>query len=326
MRPILLVLLVAYHAFAPYCGAWSLPENIEPNVAYKWLALLCRAFRLEAFVFVSGYVFAMQVIQNNKFSSFKDLAVSKIKRLILPCWFFGLLYWLIFRTTSPLKIFVGIGHLWYLPCLFWCFLSGFIIFKKQRNLKILLPILFVLSAISFLPIPFQLNKAMYYLLFFILGGVFWKYSLHVSQKASINNITISTVVFILLLILVNLFKEYTLNVTENAHIIIKAVVASLNLIGKTCLAISGILTLYLLSAYSVKRMQLTSFVVKIGVYGYGVYIFHQFILKYLYYNTGITECIDSILLPWIGFLVSLVLSLLISYLLRLTRIGRFLIG
>ena len=131
MRPILLVLLVSYHAFAPYCGAWSLPVGVDTNFIYKWLALFSRAFRLEAFVFVSGYIFAMQVIQKNKFQSVIELAKSKFLRLIIPCWIFGSIYWLLFKTTSPLNIFAGIGHLWYLPCLFWCFIFSYVLFKKQ---------------------------------------------------------------------------------------------------------------------------------------------------------------------------------------------------
>lgn len=27
MRPILLVLLVSYHAFAPFCGSWEMPQG-----------------------------------------------------------------------------------------------------------------------------------------------------------------------------------------------------------------------------------------------------------------------------------------------------------
>lgn len=111
MRPVLLVLLVGYHAFAPFCGAWETPIDICHEFyggGYKWIALFSRAFRLEAFVFVSGYVFAMQIIQKNKFTSVIELAKSKFIRLIIPCWIFGLVYWLMFRTTSPIVILKGI--------------------------------------------------------------------------------------------------------------------------------------------------------------------------------------------------------------------------
>lgn len=166
IRPILLVLLVSYHAFAPFCGAWELPTGIEPNYIYKWIALFSRAFRLEAFVFVSGYIFAMQVIQKKKFTSLKQLMFSKFIRLIIPCWIFGLIYWALFRTAHPVKILTGIGHLWYLPCLFWCFLLFFFLYKGKFKGTYVFIALVILCGLSFIPLPFQLNRAMYYMLFF----------------------------------------------------------------------------------------------------------------------------------------------------------------
>ena len=92
MRPILLVLLVSYHAFAPYSGAWEMPQGIEANETYKWLAYISRSFILEAFVFLSGYVFTMQIVKKQKFKSLFQVAFSKFKRLIIPCWIFGIVY------------------------------------------------------------------------------------------------------------------------------------------------------------------------------------------------------------------------------------------
>lgn len=61
IRPILIVLLVFYHAFAPYSGAWEPIEGFPEIPAYWWLDWLSYAFMLEMFVFVSGYVFGYQV-------------------------------------------------------------------------------------------------------------------------------------------------------------------------------------------------------------------------------------------------------------------------
>jgi len=61
IRIILVVLLVLYHAFAPFSGAWSPIEGYEEVAAYWWLDKLSYAFMLETFVFVSGYVFGYQV-------------------------------------------------------------------------------------------------------------------------------------------------------------------------------------------------------------------------------------------------------------------------
>lgn len=61
-------------------------------------------------------------------------------------------------------------------------------------------------------------------------------------------------------------------------------------------------------------------------YCYGVYIFQQFILKVIYYKIPGIEVINPYWLPWLGFLVTLILSLLFTHYTLKTRVGRFLIG
>ena len=59
---------------------------------------------------------------------------------------------------------------------------------------------------------------------------------------------------------------------------------------------------------------------------YGVYVFHQFIMVYLYYFTPLVGAVNSIFVPWIGFIVSFLVSLLLTKLFLKTKTGRFLIG
>ena len=326
MRPILLLLLVSYHAFAPYCGTWNLPDGVETNIIYKWFALFPRAFQLEAFVFVSGYIFAMQVIQKNKFQSLIELAKSKFVRLIIPCWIFGAIYWLLFKTISPVYILTGIGHLWYLLCLFWCFIFSFILYKKSYQDKHVLILLFILSSISFIPLPLQLGNAMYYLLFFYLGGVFWKHTSTITAYATNKTIFLLSVIFLMFLIGCNCLIEYNkLHIASTSIIYIKAILLSVNSIVKTLLASSGILTLFLIASAYMRNHSLSDEVIKIGTLGYGVYIFHQFILRWLYYNTQLPELIGGLYLPWIGLASSVIISILITIMLRKTNIGRILL-
>lgn len=228
MRPILVFLLVAYHAFAPFCGTWEMPISVESNTIYKWIALFSRSFMLEAFIFVSGYIFAMQVIQNNQYVSITHLIKSKFTRLILPCWLFGCVYWVCFKTTTPINILTGIGHLWFLPCLFWCFMVTYMLFQSSLKTKWVLLGLVSICTISFLPLPLQLNKAMYYLLFFYLGGVFWNNSKQITQKATPSSIIILSVVFISLLIGVNVLIETNTELILSADLFAKVVCYSIN--------------------------------------------------------------------------------------------------
>ena len=62
MRTILALLIVFMHSFTCYQGGWKRPEGYVDIPLYKWLARTSFAFTLEAFVFISGYLFAFQRI------------------------------------------------------------------------------------------------------------------------------------------------------------------------------------------------------------------------------------------------------------------------
>lgn len=327
MRPILLVLLVSYHAFAPFCGAWEMPIGIEDNCFYKWLAYLSRAFRLEAFVFLSGYVFTMQIVTKNKFKSLKQLAISKFRRLIIPCWIFGIVYYLIFSQDKSLfLVFNGIGHLWYLPCLFWCFLFSYYINKKDLSNKLVIFILFALLAASTIQIlPFQISRAFYYLFFFQMGSDFYKNKEYLRTITNAKNISILASLFLILLISVNIYNEFTILLLENTNIIEKVGILFSKVIAKATLATVGISMLYLFASMYMKNHTLNKNIMTIGTMGYGVYIFHQFILKHLYYYTELPSITGTIVLPWIALVSTIILSLLLTHLFRSTKIGRALI-
>ena len=66
--------------------------------------------------------------------------------------------------------------------------------------------------------------------------------------------------------------------------------------------------------------------IKLSGYCYGVYIFQQFILKFLYYKTDFTIAINPYLVPWIALILTIALSLMLTGMCLKTRFGRFLIG
>ena len=59
---------------------------------------------------------------------------------------------------------------------------------------------------------------------------------------------------------------------------------------------------------------------------YGVYIFQQFILQFLYYKTTLPVLVGPYWLPWVGCVVTFVVSIVLTRLTLKTRFGRFLIG
>ena len=66
--------------------------------------------------------------------------------------------------------------------------------------------------------------------------------------------------------------------------------------------------------------------IQVGGLCMGVYLFQQFILMGIYSYTSLSSVTNPYVMPWIAFAVALFGSLFLSYIFRLTKIGRFLIG
>ena len=97
---------------------------------------------LETFVFISGYLFGFQVQKNGiGIICFKNTILKKAKRLLLPCFFFGVIYYTVFYDLSKpvyeisYSIMCGTGHLWFLPMLFWCFTEIYLIERLKCHIS-----------------------------------------------------------------------------------------------------------------------------------------------------------------------------------------------
>lgn len=327
MRPVLLVLLVSYHAFAPYVGSWDIPDGIDNVELYRWIGLLSRAFRLEGFVFISGYVFTFQLIEQKKYNKLSLLLKSKFERLLIPGFVFSIIYLLVFKkydTTSDfvLKAIQGAGHLWYLPCLFWCFVFQYLILKIDKP-GFVLPILVLALLMSISPLPFNMNKPLYYMLFFYGGGYFWQNSQKIKSYGNGKNIVFSWIIFLLLFLISNMIISHiSANYSQTDSLVHRGVCLEAMTILKAVMGWSGIISLYLSACLFCHTHKIGPRIIKVGACGYGVYVFHQFILKYIYYYTDIPALSGTVLLPWLALLITIAISLAMTLLIRQTVIGR----
>ena len=183
IRPVLIILLVMYHAFAPWCDSWRAFDGFKDVELYWWIGKLSYSFMLPTFVFISGYVWAFQREELNKKDSLTDLAKKKFKRLFIPSIVFGLLYLPLLPGfpfgggsnlvyTSFLKVIQGTAHMWFLPMLFWCFLICYGILEIA-NKKVRMCIIALCVALSIIPLPFQFGSSLYYILYFYFGYEMW---------------------------------------------------------------------------------------------------------------------------------------------------------
>jgi hypothetical protein len=330
LRPIIILLLVLMHSFAPYVGAWeSIFENDGSLIwpLYRLLVKLISGFRIEAIVFIAGYIFAYQTIDLGRTSKFKDFILSKLKRLYLPCLFFGIIYYFCFYNQGSfdisnfiLKVTSGCGHLWFLPVLFWCFIIGWFLNNYRINHFIALG---VLAFISILPIPFiplGISRSIHFYFYFYFGYLLWIYRNEIMKYAKVRYI------FGLLLLYISsvICSEYFITDIFMSKYVLFALTSSVDFL----MAIFGILFSYLLVCrYTYKpNFVLSPKVFYLSSVCYGIYIYHQFLLKYLYYYTSFPILIGEVLLPWVSFILVTLVSYVLTVLSLRTKVGRFLIG
>ncbi len=322
IRPILVILLVTYHSLAPFSGAWNQPVGITQISLYGILGKLAISFLLECFFFISGYIFTYQQKERRRFKTIKELGMNKFERLLIPCFLLGIVYFMCFRKYESFGLFFysvlsGIGHLWYLPCLFWCFLIQFIIIQNKWNWKWVLTLLFLCAiTISRIQIPFQLNIPLYYVFFFYLGGVFYHYKNRVTSKLYV---IVTWCLFILLFFI----KIGITNLWETQNIVatFPFVKGEVKILIKIIVALTGCVAIWQTAILFCRKHKNPSIMVLIGTCGYGVYLFHQFFLMFLYFHTSFSTITGTYLMPWLATVITMVLSVSLTYLLRLSALG-----
>jgi len=337
LRLLLIVLLVLYHSFAPFCGAWK-PLETESTFShlYYWIGKTSYSFMLETFTFVSGYVFGYQIIKRGKqYITWNNIINRKLKRLIVPSIVFSVIYLLLFTPmdliTSPMnaliRIFSGVGHMWYLPMLFWCFVGIFIIEKKGISHKLAISLLLLMSIISFLPLPLGLGSAMYYMVYFFAGYII-AYRVNVLKYAKPTILICGWIAFIIIFIFSTNVSSIVSDALPNQNLIVKIKGnIILNLLRLSYSSV-GVMAVFLTAVRLIKveKISLSPFLIQLSTYCFGIYIFQQFILQYIYYHTELASITGADALPWIAFIFTLVVSYYLTHLMLKTKIGRNLIG
>lgn len=337
IRPILILLMVFYHAFAIYSGGW-MPLDGYPSVrVYWWLDWLSYSFMLEMFVFVSGYVFGFQVrVKGNNKLDAKNLFIGKFKRLIVPSMIFSFIYIVLLQDISQsigktlYDIINGVAHMWFLPMLFWCFVGVWVIEKTKLEPRIVILLLLLCSLCSYPSLPLRVGYAMYYMFFFYFGYILQRKNIKLDRFYTFSWIIGLAVAFIILFPMLTLFRE-SLNellLNSDERFVAKMMKNILSNTAQIIYSFVGLSLLFTVVGYVHKNssLSLPTWIINIGELCMGVYIFQQFILKALYNHTALPVILGPYWLPWVGFVVAISGSLLLSYLLHKTKVGRFLIG
>ena len=319
IRPILIICLVLYHSFIIYEGGWREPAGFVDVPAYKWVAKSSFSIMLEMFVFISGYLWAYQREALGKRKSFLKTMTDKFNRLIAPSLVFSVLYLILLNGDNSIKISMlgvlgGVGHLWFLPMLFWCFVFGYAIIYIKIKVAWKMVILCAMAALSILPLPVRIGTSFQYLLFFIGGYYAWIYKDEITSRLY-NKRSLLWIAFAILFVCLSLFEEKlsTVLLIDRTDMISKAVYLESKLYMRLLFSSVGVVALYLSAIQFTKKQQIKKAYVELGKYCMGIYVFQQFVLQYLYYYTALPQYLGFIALPWIAFGITLLSSLLLSY-------------
>lgn len=337
IRLILIILLVLYHSFAPFSDSWRPLDGqqaIEP--IYRWVAIISYSFMLETFTFISGYVFGYQISRKGTTSlTYRGIGLNKFRRLIIPSLVFSLIYILILKPemlSTPLKstmeLISGVGHMWYLPMLFCCFIAIVFIEKSNLRPKATIILLIGLAHLSFMPFPFRIGSAMYYMLFFFAGYAIQRFSFNTFKIATPKWIITALSIYVIALLLAKSSSPLQFCELNGGGYLSKALCLIIKRFGQLLYALPGVAMVYLISYYIIykKKIRLNIRLINLSTYCFGIYLFQQFILQWIYYHTEVADTISIKYLPWIAFIITLLLSFLMTKLTLSTRIGRSLIG
>lgn len=133
IRCLVIICLVLYHSFAPFCNSWSWPLSESKEIPlYFWYGKFAYSGMLETFVFILGVVYAFST--SNKSVSLCTLIKKKFHRLYIPAIVWGTIWLALFSTLNNdlvtlFRVISGSGHLWFLSMLFWCFIFELFIGK-----------------------------------------------------------------------------------------------------------------------------------------------------------------------------------------------------
>ena len=307
LRAVAILLVVLGHSIILYDPAWSIYMPPSEYPPFRILKQIINLIQMPLYFSISGYLYYWTVTKR----SFWQITKGKIIRILLPFIIVLLFY------SNPIKYLIGVpgykcvpqllidnilfqnlGHLWFLPVLFFLFLITYFIFRYLTSTKLIiicLILLFCLAYISyFLPSIFRIKSTAYYLLFFYFGGLLnrWK-----SLEKSSTRIKKLTAVALIVLIFVGYFSPS-----------IYRIPISLLMIPCSYILIPdrNIISLGFIASLS-----------------FGIYLFHSplIYLTYKHFN---------FLNPWIVLFINFILfgliASLITYVIRKIRPLSFIIG
>jgi peptidoglycan/LPS O-acetylase OafA/YrhL len=164
--------------------------------------------------------------------------------------------------------------------------------------------------------------------FFFIGMLFYKYKGSIISKfVSVKYVLILSFIFIVSFVTLTLFIENQMQ-TESNSVLKKLMRFELVNYSKIIYATFGLFLTYLVVNYLIekRKIRMPQWLYTLASYLFGIYIFQQFILQFLYYKTDLPAWTGAVWLPWAGFIITMIVSIMITKYTLKTKLGKILIG
>lgn len=308
IRALAIIIVVLGHSIILYSTGWGFYQSDYSIPFLDKLKSFINIVQMPLFFSISGFLFYYSINKNIKL---KDFLIKKAKRLLIPFIIIGIC-WMIpiklivnypgYEELSILQIIKALilgtdsGHLWYLPTLFIIFIIVFFT-KKNWNKSfpfelLIASILLIVSYLSpYLNVYSYLNQALQYLYYFYIGALLNKYS---NKKINSYFLCLVTVSIFILILFFNNIK------------ILQFIFA----------------TMFILLIYQVMSNKKNRIIEIISENSYGIYLIHSPLIYFTY--TYLTNA-NPIIVVFINFVIFGTISLLLSMLIRKTKI-KFILG
>ncbi len=276
------------------------------------------------FVFISGFLFGGQLLKKQTVP-FTKMVKSKFMRLMVPFFVFTTLF-MFTQNAVSLKPFYQwtYSHLWFLPMLFWCFISAWLLrpLIMSDKMYVSIPTLIILFAIAIpdkvFPMIIGLHHINTDLCWFALGAWFFKHEKTLIPESDVLKVFAIIIGLTIFGVVMTLFPQ------EYGQKTIGGIISS----------ISAIYALWILFAWIPwKNFAFTGFLMTLSACSFGIYIFHNWLEAHMVSRTAQRllnlEYLASehiYLYPFIFSMLAFAISFGITWILLQFKIGRKLIG
>lgn len=326
LRLLCITVVVFFHAYGMmYASHFSESTSMIYRTKYEFFnQTYLINIAMPMFIFISGFLFGGQLLKTQPVSFIKIIK-SKFMRLMTPFFVFAILF-MFSQNAVSLKPFYQwtYSHLWFLPMLFWCFISSWflrpLIMNRSAYVSILTLIALFAIAIpgKVFPMFIGLHNINVWLCWFALGAWFYKYEKYLLPKSTALKIVLIVLGLGLFITIMTLFPQ------EYGKQTVWGIIATLS-------AIYSLWTLFAWIPW--KNFALTDFLMTLSACSFGIYIFHNWLEAHMVSRTAqrllslehfAQEHIN--LYPLLFSVTAFIISFAITWVLLRFNIGRKLIG